>query len=292
MKIIVFAGVLLLSLSLTSCGVLNEAFCAPNCHTQAHNSSSLVDFLYPKGQMPPAQNTIPQLHVPLRVGLAFLPPTGYNPNATLDAAQRAQLLDRITARFKDKPFVAQIVTIPDYYLASNRGFSGLEAVQRLYTIDVMALVSYDQVTHQDDNKLSLGYITIVGAYVLKGTGHDVSTLVDLAVVDPQTKSLILRAGGTNTVHGSSTLIDSASDTRNASAASFNAATDDMIGHFDVALTQFQEDVKAGKANVQVVNRNGGGGGGGGAMGWIWLMMMLPFAVAAVAGRRQSIPRSD
>src|SRR5271155_408769 len=258
MKIWILAGVLSLSFSLAGCAEMNEFFCTPNCHAQSRNSSSLVDFLYPKGQEPPAQNSIPQLHVPLRVGLAFLPSTGFNPAATLDAAQREQLLNRISERFKGRSFVAQIVVIPDYYLATNRGFSGLEAVQRLYSIDVMALVSYDQIMHEDDNKLSLGYITIVGAYVLKGTGHDVSTLVDLAVVDPQTKSLILRAGGTNTVHGSSTLIDSASDTRNASAASFNAETDDMIGHFDVALTQFQEDVKAGKANVQVVNRNGGG----------------------------------
>jgi rhombotail lipoprotein len=58
----------------------------------------------------------------------------------------------------------------------------------------MALVSYDQVAHEDDNNWSLGYLTIVGAYVLKGTRHDVSTLVDLAVVDPATRSLVLRGG--------------------------------------------------------------------------------------------------
>ena len=62
--------------------------------------------------------------------------------------------------------------------------------QRLYGVDLMALVSYDQVAHEDDNNWSLGYVTIVGAYFLKGTRHDISTLVDLAVVDPATHSLV------------------------------------------------------------------------------------------------------
>jgi rhombotail lipoprotein len=284
MKIWILAGVLSLSIGLAGCAEMNEFFCAPNCHAQSRNSSSLVDFLYPKGQEPPAQNSIPQLHVPLRVGLAFLPSTGFNPAATLDAAQREQLLNRISEKFKGRSFVAQIVVIPDYYLATNRGFSGLEAVQRLYSIDVMALVSYDQIMHEDDNRWSLGYLTIVGAYVLPGTRHDVSTLVDLAVVDPQTRSLILRAGGTDTQHGNSTLIEAGVESRTASAVSFNAATEQMIGHFDVELTRFEQDVKAGKANVQLVNRDGSVRGGGGAMGWFWLMVLLPFAAATVTRR--------
>ena len=55
-------------------------------------------------------------------------------------------------------------------------------MQRLYAVDLMALVSYDQVTHGDTNEWSLGYLTIVGMYVLKGNRYDVSTVVDLAVV--------------------------------------------------------------------------------------------------------------
>jgi len=54
------------------------------------------------------------------------------------------------------------------------------------------------------------------------------------------------------------------------AASFDAATDEMIAHFDSALTVFQTDVHEGTANVRVVSRNSSGGsgssGGGGATG--------------------------
>jgi rhombotail lipoprotein len=231
--------------------------------TQSRNSSSLVAFLYPNGSAPPPQNAVPELHVPLRVGLAFLPTQGAFGDVSLDAAHKEELLERIRKQFSDRKFVGEIVIIPDYYLASSRGFEGLQGVQRLYNVDLMALVSYDQVTYADDNKWSLGYLTIVGAYMVKGNTNDTTTLVDLAVVDPKTRSLVLRAGGTDTHHQNSTLIDSQRDIRLASTASFDAATDQMITHFDGALTAFQSEVHEGRANVRVVARSSSSGGGGG-----------------------------
>jgi rhombotail lipoprotein len=162
---------LIFSFMLTGCAVLDHAFCAPGCRSQAHNSSSLVSFLYPDGKAPPAQNVTPVLHLPLRVGLAFLP-SELRGGPSLDESHKAMLLERIKQRFADRKFVSEIVVIPDYYLTTNRGYAGLEGVQRLYNVDLMALVSYDQVTYTDDNKLSLGYLTIVGAYVLKGTSRE------------------------------------------------------------------------------------------------------------------------
>jgi rhombotail lipoprotein len=264
------------------------AGCAYTSHSsQSRNSSSLVSFLYPNGSMPPPQNEIPELRVPLRVGLAFLPSQRGFGDSTLDAAHREQLLERIRQQFSDRKFVSEIVIIPDYYLAASGGFEGLQGVQRLYNVDLMALVSYDQVTYTDDNKWSLGYLTIVGAYVVKGSTNDTTTLVDLAVVDPRTRSLVLRAGGTNTHHQNSTMIDSQRDIRLASAASFDAATDEMILHFDTALTAFQTDVHEGKANVRVVSRGstggGGGSGGGGTISGADLAVLA--ALVLIAGRR-------
>jgi rhombotail lipoprotein len=241
--------------------------------------------------MPPPTDTIPELHVPLRVGLAFLPSTASYGAAPLSAAQKEQLLERIRQRFANRPFVSEIVLIPDYYLGTDRGFAGLEGVQRLYDVDLMALVSYDQVTHKDDNKLSLGYLTIIGAYFLRGSSHETATLVDLAVVDPATRSLVLRAGGTSTDHDASALINENRDVRRESAQGFDAATDQMIGHFDEALTAFQADVHSGKANVRVVARNattpGRGGGGGGAIGGLDVLALLALAGAAAAKRPRS-----
>ena len=240
--------------------------------SETHNTSSLVSFLYPDGSPPPAQNAIPELRVPLRVGLAFLPSQASFGLTQLDAAHKQELLERIRGRFADRKFVSDIVIIPDYYLGANRGFAGLEGVQRLYNVDLMALVSYDQVTYTENNKWSLGYLTIVGAYMVKGTINDTTTLVDLAVVDPKTRSLVLRAGGTDTHHQNSTLVDTEHNVRLAGSASFDSATKQMMGNFDEALTVFENDVHAGRANVHVVSR-GGSSGGGGSMGWAFVGLL-------------------
>jgi rhombotail lipoprotein len=249
MRISTFFGVAIL-LALSGCANLA---CFQACQRHAQNSSSLVDFLYPDGNASPPQSAQPELHVPLRVGLAFLPSNGVEGENGLDAAHKEILLREIRQRFISRKFVAEIVMIPDYYLKGKSGFEGLQGVQRLYGVDVMALVSYDQVAHQDNNNLSLGYLTIVGAYFLKGSRHDVSTIVDLAVVDPATHLMLLRAGGIDSRNGSATLVRENRDLREASAQGFGAATAQMIERFDAELTQFEAAVREGKTNVKIVS---------------------------------------
>jgi rhombotail lipoprotein len=257
---------LLVTLALTGCELLTT--CYFHCRASTtRSSSSLVSFLYPSGGVPPGENAIPQLNLPVRVGIAFIPGTSLGEEGPgVEAARREQMLERIRKRFADRKFVSQIVVIPDYYLRGRSGFQTLEGVQRLYGVDVLALVSYDQVTHRDQNNWSLGYLTIVGAYMLKGNEHDVVTLMDLAVVDPATRSILLRAGGTNDRHRYTTAAHEGREARESQIEGFSAATDDLIENFDQALTQFEADVRAGKANVRVATRaaNASGRGGGGA----------------------------
>jgi len=264
------------------------------CGSSVHNTSSLVEFLYPNDERPPPENSIPELRVPLRVGLAFLPTTGTPAAIQLSAADQESLLERIKQRFLSRHFVADIVIIPDYYLRDRRGYEGLAGVQRLYNVDVMALLSYDQVTHLDDNEWSIGYLTIVGAYVFKGNRHDISTLVDLAVVDPATHSLLLRAGGVDNRAGTATLINANRVAREDGVVGFSAATDQLIEHFDAALTRFEEDVKSGRAEVKVVRKSAFASSatassrksdsGSGALGWpeaLALLLMVLLRQASI-----------
>lgn len=277
MKLRTMLCLIALGAALAGCTSFNDLWCAPHCRSETHNSSSLVSFLYPDGQTPPRQDATPELHLPLRIGLAFLPSQSPGNYADLDAAHKEQILERIRQRFADRKFVGEIVLIPDYYLKSGRGFEGLQGVQRLYSIDLMALVSYDQVTHRDDTNWSLTYLTIVGAFIFKATDHDIATMVDLAVVDPATQSLVLRAGGTDGIHGHSTLVEEPQDARLAGAQSFDAASNQMIANFDAALNVFEASVRAGHANVRVVNRNGVPTGGGGALCAIDILFLSLFA---------------
>ena len=153
----------------------------------------LGEFLYPDGQSPPASNTIPELHVPLRVGLAFLP-------SQSSSGSVRSMHPRSRCCWSASGSASRHVSLSAKSSSSRTttwqypGFCGTGWRARLYNVDVMALVSYDQVMHTDDNKWSLGYLTIVGAYILPGNTQDSATLVDLVVVDPATRSLVLRAG--------------------------------------------------------------------------------------------------
>ena len=113
---------------LAGCTFFGDLVCSPHCRSETRNSSSLVNFLYPDGNLPPPQDAIPELHLPLRVGLAFLPSQYPTSSADLDDAHKEQILERIRKRFADRKFVSEIVIIPDYYLKSSRGFDGLQGV--------------------------------------------------------------------------------------------------------------------------------------------------------------------
>ena len=151
-------------------------------------SSSLVDYLYPKGGKPPVQEqTLPHLKLPLTVGLAFVPsgdPRG------LSAESKNRLLNEVKQAFVDRDFIGHIEVIPETYLAAGRGFETIDQVARLYSLDVIALVSFDQVAYSEDNTASLLYWTIIGAYLIKGSQNDVQTFVDTAVFDVPTHKLL------------------------------------------------------------------------------------------------------
>ena len=222
------------------------------------------------------------------MGLAFLP-SANGEDAGLDEAHKQQLLERIKQRFAGRSFVSEIIVVPDYYLAGRRGFGGLESIKRLYGLDVVALVSFDQQTNLDQNAWSIAYLTIVGAYVVKGSRHDVATLVDLAVVDPQSRQLVIRAGGTDLRHGNTTLIDASRQIREADLAGLSGATDQMLDHFDAALTKFEADVRSGTAGIRVVSKNApGASGGGGALDTTFLIVLLVALAQCVVSKRREV----
>ena len=237
MRTWIFMCCVVAGVGLPGCSLLGLYVYALRCNATdcrylvAPSPSSLVEFLYPNGKTPPPEDTLPELHIPLRVGLAYLHPTLFK-SPGLDAAHREVLLERIRSHFSNRKFVSEIVVLPDYALNASNGFEGLEGVQRHYRIDLMALVSYDQFTHNDGHTWSIEYHTISGAYPLKGNGDEVVTLVDLAVVDAASRRLVLESGGVDVGHGNSMPRELATD-------AFSAATDYMIGNFDAALSRFE-----------------------------------------------------
>ena len=229
-------------------------------HKRTGASSSLVDYLYPNGEVPPdIDHQVPYLELPLRVGVAFVPS---NRELSLSAVMQQDLMERVSAAFADRPFVTDIEVIPDVYLKSARGIVGMQQIARMHDVDVMALISYDQVTISGEKDSAILYWTIVGAMVVKGNRNEVQTLVDTAVFDVSTGQLLMRAPGTDTDQANSTLMDRSREIRALEDQGFLDATDSMIVNLDASLEGFRAQVKEGyKANVSWKEGYSGGGGG-------------------------------
>lgn len=247
-------------------------------NTRQGASSSLVDFLYPEGEVPPpVGEKLPHLSPPLRVGIAFVPSA--NPT-DISATEKEQLLDHVADAFRDREYVKSIDAIPDTYMRSARGIHGMQQVAALYGVDVMALVSYDQLAFSGERDSAILYWTIIGALTVKGNTNEVQTMIDTAVFDVPTAKLLFRAPGTHTGQRNATLVDSDRDLRRLRSEGFVAATDDMIVNLGDELGKFREATKSGE-RAEVEWKQGSGGGGGG-----FELPLLLLLVAAGSRRRR------
>ncbi|MDH3350594.1 MAG: rhombotarget lipoprotein [Gammaproteobacteria bacterium] len=226
--------------------------------TREGASSSLVDYLYPDGEIPPAvTGSLPYISLPVRVGIAFVPSRN---REDISAAEKQQLMEHVADAFRDRDYVESIETIPDTYMRTARGVQGMQQVAALYGVDIMALVSYDQISFSGERDSALLYWTIIGVLTVKGNTNEVQTMIDTAVFDVATAKLLFRAPGIHHDQRNATLLESGKDLRKLRSSGFVAATDDMIVNLDQELEGFREEVQSGQ-RAQVEWRPGSGGSG-------------------------------
>lgn len=246
-------------------------------------SSSLVDYLYPKGEIPPEPaRHIPHLNLPLRAGVAFVPPRGMHPS-DLSEVQKARILKQVRRQFQGLRYISHIELIPETYLRSSRGMAGMQQVARLYGVDVMALISYDQITMTSDKEASFFYWTIVGAYIVKGTENEVQTFVDTAVFDVSTRSLLFRAPGIDNRRRRPTAVEVRHDLRQDQGKSFDSAASQMVSNLAQELVRFEQRLKEEPELAEVSWKNGRGGGGS-----FGLLLLCPLALLALRRRSASL----
>jgi rhombotail lipoprotein len=255
-------GAASLALLLSGCGILSGNECLFRCGEQRAASTPLVEFLYGSDQRVPSRDATVTLQLPIRVGLAFLPSragTDQGPSPT----ERERILASIRASFSDLPYVSEIVPVPAYYFDVTRtdGMRQLDQLARLQNLDLMALISYDQRTQVSENRRSFAYLTIVGTLFVKGNHNETQTIIDLAVVEPTGRSLVLRAGGVSSTANTVAAIDQPGKLRKQQRVGFDQATDALIANFRTELADFENRVRAGTADVKVVRQARSGGGG-------------------------------
>jgi len=271
-----FVSCLALLLLLSGCAEL----LGPPRHYQ--HAGSAVDYLYPDAtSAPQLQPEVTRLHPPVRVGIAFAPGSG---DAVLAEPQKIALLERVKGAFVQYPYIGTIQIIPSTYLRARGGFNNLEQVARMFDVEVVALVSYDQVQFNDTNGLAVLYWTIVGAYVVHGDKYDVQTLLDISVVDVASRKLLFRAPGTSEVKGAASMAGFSAHSREAAGVGFSQAADRMIPALQAELEQFKQRIKSDAA-FKVENRTGYSGAGDiGLFGVLGALMLLAVLNAARRSR--------
>jgi len=229
--------------------------------------SSLASYL---GAKATARTELPagpaRLQLPLRLGIAFVPADAGQrsgslnttvPAAPMAAAQEQELHKQVADLFGQKPWALSFKVIPALYLAKGGGFEDLDQVSRSFGVDVVALVSVDQVQFSSPRWYAWTYWTLVGAYMVKGDQNDTTTLVDAAVYHVPSRTFLFRAGGVGTAKGSSTWSNREGAFRQQSRESLALAMADLSKSLDQGVAGFKQDLmKGARKDVLLVDKDG------------------------------------
>ena len=206
-----------------------------------YRSSSVVDLVYGKEQGPLTTTDTISLQVPLSVGIAFVPSA--NGHSFPSEMELLAAADEVRQHFANEKGVKRIQVIPSYHLRGRQGFDRLAELGRLYQVDVMALISYDQVVNESTNSKSFWYLTVVGAYLVNGNEASVQTFMETTVFDLHSRHMLFSAPGYDKRTRSSNMSNTERDTRSSQSASFHAAVTQMTGNLAVSLEQFKKDIR-------------------------------------------------
>jgi rhombotail lipoprotein len=229
--------------------------------------SSLTAYLGGQPQVPAETPAGPvRLQLPLRLGVAFVPMeagqrqgglAGADARGPLSALQEQELHRQVTALFEKKPWALSFKVIPSMYLARGGGFQDLDQVARSFGVDVVALVSVDQLQFSTPRWYAWTYWTLVGAYMVKGDKNDTTALVDAAVYHVPSRTFLFRAGGMGTVKGASTWSSREEAFRQQSRDSLALAMGDLSASLDQGVAAFKQDIlKGARKDVQLLDKDG------------------------------------
>jgi rhombotail lipoprotein len=242
---------------------------------QQKQSGSVVDYLYGnKSEQVVMKPEVTTLKLPVRVGIAFVPSPSWGLH--VPEAEQLRMLNKVKEAFSQHAFIGGIEIIPNTYLRPNGGFANLEQAARMFNVDVVALLSYDQIQFNDSNALSVLYWTIIGAYLVHGDQYDIHTMLEATVFDVASHKLLFRAPGVSNVKGSAAMATFNERARAARLEGYNQALEQLIPNLQKELEGFKQRVKT-DTSVRVEHRPGYSGGGDAGWLGLWAALVLAFA---------------
>ena len=262
--------------------------CSYNRHVERR--SNLMAYLYPDRTDAPRPDPNVRLQLPLRIGIAFVPPEPVHGRYSSEFRSvfppdaETKLLSIVRKSFAGRDWVSEIVMIPSSYLTQRGGFENLDQVAHLMNVDVIALASLDQLQVSNPRRASFLYVSVIGSYLLPLDRNQTRTLIDAAVFHVPSRSLLLHAPGVSSITGSSTAMDVEAKLDERSLKGFELAMRDLAKNLNPEVDAFKASVASGeRKDVDIVTAEGKSVRGGGAVGW-WEAVVVALLLAMLVRR--------
>jgi rhombotail lipoprotein len=210
-------------------------------------SASLMDYLQDKPNKLPKYSTprFWQNDAPTRrsretlqasaIGIAFVPGNYAMPG--MSEARKVELMHQVKREFEQVYSGTTIQVIPQTLIRSRGGFSNLSQVGKTYQLQYIALISFDQTLHAEDNELATLNWTGVGAMLLPGSQFQTETLVDISMFQLKDQRLLLHATGTDDQESASSLFSSVREIRRIRYHSFQRAFERLLNNLTHELSR-------------------------------------------------------
>lgn len=228
-------------------------------HVNKQRTSSLQEYLYPKdAKTEEVHSALPKLSPPLRMGIVFVPETlrettgaryetsmssMFGTAEPLSEKEKTELTQEISSLLGKDPFFRSIESVPSTYLPKGGSFTNLDQVRTMTGIDVIALLSYDQVQFTDEGLLTLLYWTGIGWYLVPGEKNETNSTLDIAVYHTPSRNLLFRGLGKSRITGHATPVNLTEALRKDSNEGFREAAKMMIGNLQQQIELFKQNIK-------------------------------------------------
>jgi rhombotail lipoprotein len=212
-------------------------------HYTTQRTSNVLTYLYP-GETQPVEissASLPNIPLPLKFGIAFVPESrtitsGSNAKIEpLTEKYKMEMMHELSTQLRQYTYIAGVEEIPSTYLKVGGGFLNLDQIRTMTGVDVIGLVSYDQIQFTDRGLLSLLYWTGIGWYFVPGEKNDTKTMTDVALYYVPTRKPLLRATGQSGVYHYSTPMNQSQNLRADSEDGFKEALDMLAANFKEQL---------------------------------------------------------
>lgn len=176
----------------------------------------------------------------------------YAVDFSLSEERKSALMKVVADHFKRYEFIKDIQLIPSTELIEHGSFVNLDQIRSKHEIDVIALLSYDQVQFTDEGVASITYLTLIGGYLIPGEKNDTHTLLDTTIYDIKSRKLLFRAPGNSHIKSNAIPANISASLRQDSEVGFERAAQDMIVNLDEQLTKFRQRVKNSPDQFKVI----------------------------------------